>query len=46
MFNKSNCKVAIFLKKDKVLFSFSKDILFSFTYIPPYNSNAYKNENV
>ena len=42
----TNCKFAIFLKIDKLLCSSFKDILFSFTYIPPYYSNAYKNENV
>ena len=41
----TNCKFAIFLKVDKLLCNVSKDILFSFTYIPPFNSNAYKNEN-
>ena len=42
----TNCKFAIFLKLDKLLCNSFKDILFSFTYIPPYYSNAYKNENV
>ena len=30
---------------DRSLLNTSKDVLFSFTYIPPYNSNAYKHEN-
>ena len=41
----SECKFAVFLRAEKSLFNTTKDILFSFTYIPPDYSNAYKYES-
>ena len=40
----SECKFAVFIRAEKSLFNTTKDILFSFTYIPPDSSNAYKHE--
>ena len=41
----SECKFAVFIRAEKSLFNTTKDILFSFTYIPPDSSNAYKHES-
>ena len=42
----SDCKFALFLKLEKSVNDTSKDVLFSFTYLPPETSYAYKYESV